>query len=259
MLLLDKIRRSLSSEPARRPVSALFDEARDNAAIDRAIGAFEAMRVVLPSDPSRPPSEVHPPRRRQGSGAQSPPTDSQSTPADSQSPPRRARGGRKPSPRRKASKTPRTTPEQVLVGVRSHAPSAREHAMALLDYLLNTVGCPPGGEAMPATLEAVYRWDICEPRGWHPISWRGANGIGRHLRELCGGRKHNKDLPNADRELPDGRIEKSYSKRRIYVLPRWEDVLGLTGGPPAGGSGASAPSPSTVTPFPAGARKRRAA
>lgn len=255
MSLLDIVRRSLSSEPGQTassgasraprpalppplPMSAFYERARGDAAIDRTIDIIEA--AVLPSAKppraSRAATDSQPTRNRQDSGSE--PT-----------PPRRRSGGKSAS--RKKAADSGLKPEQFVIGMRSDPSSAREHAAALLHFLIETVGCAAGSEVTAETMQTTYWHHVCPAHGWQWLAWPGKNGVGKHLRELCGGKKVDRDVPKADRHLPDGRVERTYSKKRVYVLPRWSDVPTVGPGP--------AGEASNVTPITAGRRKGRKA
>jgi hypothetical protein len=129
------------------------------------------------------------------------------------------------------------------------AVDARDHAAALLDYLFDEVGCRPGDRIAARDMQATYWHHLCPARRWLSLPWGGKNGVGRHLRELCGGRKDHGDLPCSKRKFADGRSDSPVVKTRLYRLPQRDKDEG---------SGSGAARMGSVTAFP-GRRARRAA
>jgi hypothetical protein len=261
MSLIDTLRSAIAS--SSRPASRLIDEVRlDTAlpppAIDHAFDAIDTFVDAAHLVRGRRPSDSPPTPLRQDSGSHPTPARCES---GSQRMPRRQRPGGKQAGKRaerKKAAEAGLSRDALIVGVHAPAPAARQHAVALLDYLF-AIGCRPGDEILAMSLpgvglysmQGVYR-HLCAERGWQEIHWDGATGVGCQLGKLC--RRRYRDVPSSYREWPDQRrYETMYTKNRVYVLPDPATVPGLADGMTA------APSSSTVTAFPRAKAARRAA
>jgi hypothetical protein len=179
-MLLQSVRRALGREP----------EAHSQ-------GRPEAVRAPAGPNPPvvRRESDSHPAPRS---------TPSRGTPTPK---PARTRTERKAPSGHRLIKIERAP---VLFGNDADRRGAAGHAKHLMECL-RASGFRTGDIIVSRKMQASYEV-MCDRLGWHPLPWSGANGIGKHLRLLCGGKKDHRDSFVGQR---------TRRRERVYILPPW--------------------------------------
>jgi hypothetical protein len=107
----------------------------------------------------------------------------------------------------------------VLFGNDADRRGAPGHARHVMECL-HASGFRTGDIIVARKMQAIYE-SMCDQLRWKPLPWSGPNGIGKHLRLLCGGQKTHRDVFVGQR---------TRRRERVYILPAWpaQAASGLT-------------------------------